>query len=126
MKLIVVDDDKDVTYSISEALKDLDPKITVRQANSAKECLSLLEKFDPDLIILDVMMSEMNGWELSIKLKGNQKSSLIPIVFLTCLDDPACKRMGLTYGVDYIQKPFDSKTLYKTIKSNILRKGNGN
>ena len=115
MKLVIVDDDKDITYSIATALKEIDKSIEVLEANSGKECLKLLKTEKPDLILLDVMMPEMNGWELSIALKANKDTCNIPIVFLTCLDDPGCKRMGLTFGVDYLTKPFEAKELHKII-----------
>ena len=116
MKLVIVDDDRDITYTVATVLKEIDQSIEVLEANSGKECLKLLKTEKPDLILLDVMMPEMNGWDLSIALKANKDTCNIPIVFLTCLDDPSCKRMGLTFGVDYITKPFEVKELHKMIK----------
>lgn len=118
MKIMIVDDDKDITYSVAAALKELNKSLEVIEVNSGKDCLGLLKKENqekPDLILLDVMMPDMNGWELSMKLKADKGTCHIPIIFLTCLDDSNCKRMGLTFGVDYIVKPFEVKELYNAI-----------
>lgn len=115
MKVMIVDDDTDITYSVSEMLEDRNKSIKVIQANSGLECLKQLETIDVDILLVDVMMPGMSGWDLAMSLKADKKTYNIPIIFLTCLDDPACKRMGLTFGVDFLTKPFESEHLYEVL-----------
>lgn len=113
---MIVDDNKDLLYTIGEALKEKDRELKTVTATSGKECLEKLEEEDPDVIILDIMMPDMNGWELSMKLKGHAKANGTPIIYLTGIDDPNCKRLGLTFGVDYLIKPFNADQLHEAIR----------
>jgi CheY-like chemotaxis protein len=119
-QIMIVDDNKDLIYTVKESLKSIDKNIVIIEANSGKECLQILKKKTPDIFILDIMMPEMNGWELSMKLKGMEKINSIPIIYLTAIEDPNCKRLGLTLGVDYMMKPFRANELYNSIMK-ILR-----
>ena len=72
----------------------------------------LLEKNDiPDLILLDIMMPEISGWELAKRLKKNTAWKNIPIVFLTARTSKIAKTAGGLLGEDYIEKPFDKEDL---------------
>jgi DNA-binding response OmpR family regulator len=122
MKLLIVDDNKDITYAVAEALRICDSSFDVMQANSAAQCLELLDRYIPDMIILDIMMPVMNGWELSFKLKGDPRANHIPIIYLTAIDDANCKKLGLLLGVDYIIKPFEIKQLHQAILKNKKKK----
>jgi CheY-like chemotaxis protein len=120
--ILVVDDNEDITYGIKMALKELDLSFDIIEANSGKECLSLLESKKPNLIVLDVLMPDINGWELGYQIKQNPDFKDIPILFLTGLDDPKYKQFALNLGVDYIIKPFDADLLYKKIKKVLGKK----
>ncbi|MDR1105364.1 MAG: response regulator [Treponema sp.] len=88
---------------------------------SGVKLFELLEKITPDLILLDIEMPEMNGYEALKKLKGEKKTNGIPVVFLTARNDPGSELEGLNLGaVDYISKPFSPPLLLKRIENHLL------
>lgn len=102
-KIIVVDDEPDVIYSFKEGLgNDFD----ITGVNSGKELLKTLETKIPDLIFLDIMMPEMNGWEVLEKLNENDKLKNIPVIIVSARKDKTAKYVGGYYADDYIEKPF--------------------
>ena len=85
-------------------------------APSAREMFEDLEKVIPDLILLDIEMPEMNGYEAIEKLKADARFAEIPIIFLTAKDDADSELEGLDLGaVDYVTKPFSAPLLLKRI-----------
>ncbi|MCT7950369.1 response regulator [Ancylothrix sp. C2] len=79
----------------------------VRKALNGERALATVQEFPPDLILLDVMMPEMNGYEVCQKLKASPKTRGIPVIFLSALDDVSDKVKAFDVGgVDYITKPF--------------------
>jgi signal transduction histidine kinase len=81
---------------------------------------SLLEHLRPDLILLDVEMPDMNGYEAAKKLKENDKFREIPIIFLTSMDDAESEIKGLSLGaVDYIRKPFVAPLILRRIETHL-------
>jgi len=114
-KVLIADDSMMMRSIIKNFASKSGKELIFVEANNGKEAVEKYNAEKPDLVFMDIMMPEMNGWELSMKLKADKKTSVIPIVFLTCLDDPACKRMGLTFGTDYLQKPFNARQLYDAI-----------
>ena len=113
--IILVDDNPDVLYSVNEGLKSLTKEYEMIGVQSGKECLELLKKQTPDLILLDIMMPEMDGWDVCAKIKSNKKTENIPIVFLTAKTDPISRGIGRMASADYIEKPFNIKDLKKRI-----------
>ena len=90
-------------------------------APSAAKMFEVLEKVTPDLILLDIDMPEMNGYEAMKKLKANLKLSDIPVIFLTAKDDVDSELEGFELGaVDYITKPFSAPLLLKRIGKELL------
>ena len=120
--ILVVDDNQDLIYSVKEGLTSLSRNYEVIGAESGKGCLELLKKRRPDLILLDIMMPGMDGWDVCAKIKSNKKTETIPIVFLTAKTDPISKSMGRLASEDYIEKPFDIKDLRKRIEIVINKK----
>ncbi len=108
--VLVVDDNPDLTYSVKENLENVS-NYSVLTADSGKKCLEILEKTKPDLILLDIMMPGMDGWDLCAKIKSKKETENIPIVFLTAKTDPISKSMGRLASRDYIEKPFDPDDL---------------
>ena len=116
-KIMIVDDEPGVLYTIKHGLESLDAGYEVIPVESGKQCLEMLEQDTiPDLIILDIMMPEMNGWEVHKKLKNQVQWRTIPVIFLTAATDTTSKRIGSIIGDDYIQKPFDVPDLKKRIE----------
>jgi len=116
-KIIIVDDNASYLSVVRILLK---PFYEVYPAPSALKLFKIVEKFIPDLILLDVNMPEVNGFEAINILKESPRFNDIPVVFLTAKDDEASAEKGLELGAaDYITKPFSGPLLLKRI-SNIL------
>ena len=89
------------------------------KARDGKEALRLFHSFDPDLMILDIMMPEMDGYEVCREIR---KTSQTPIIMLTAKGETFDKVLGLELGADdYIVKPFDTKELVARVKA-VLRR----
>ena len=120
-KLLVVDDNPDVIFSVRNGLEKFKKDYTIIGAESGKECLELLEINIPDLILLDIMMPELSGWKTFDLIKGNDSWKNIPIVFLTARTDNVAKNAGGFLGEDYIEKPFEIKDLKERIDKILSR-----
>ena len=121
-KIMVVDDDPDQISTVKYVLESLKNKFEVIGANNGTQCLQLLKnKQIPDLILLDIMMPEMNGWEVYNRLKENSSWKDIPVIFLTARTDRVAKNAGGFLGDDYIEKPFNREDLMKRIDE-VLKK----
>ena len=116
-KLLVVDDNPDIVFSVKASLEELGKGYVVTGTNSGKECLKMLKKQRPDLILLDIMMPEMDGWAVAAAIKSDAKLKGIPIIFLTAKTDDLSKGMGSLTAADYIEKPFDAADLDKRIQA---------
>jgi len=113
--VLVVEDNADVREYIKDALKD---SFHVEEASNGEHGLRKAEKLIPDLIVSDIMMPKMDGYEMMRQLKQNDKTSHIPIILLTAKSDKDSKLQGLGLGADdYLIKPFDSEELLARIKN---------
>jgi putative two-component system response regulator len=89
--------------------------------NSGEKLLKMLEKNIPDLILLDIEMPEMNGYDVIKIIKNKDKTKHIPVIFLTARDDAEGELEGLSLGaIDYITKPFSPVLLLKRIETHLL------
>lgn len=116
--IMVVDDNPDVVNVVKQGLEYIYPsEYKVICAKSGKKCFELLEKYDsiPDVILLDIMMPDMNGWEVFDRLKLNPSWKDIPIIFLSGRADRVAKSAGRFLGDDYIEKPFEIMDLKNRI-----------
>ena len=121
-KIMIVDDEPDLVFSVKCGLEYFSEEYKVIGAASGRDCFKLLKKGQmPDLILLDVMMPEMNGWDVFTKLKEKPEWREIPVVFLTAKTDPYSKGFGKMAATDYIEKPCDIKNVEKIIDK-ILKK----
>ena len=122
-KIMLVDDEADQIFSIKTGFEQEYPnEYEIIGVESGKKCFELLEKnVTPDIIILDIMMPEMSGWEVFDKIKANQSWKDIPIIFLTARSDGLATSAGSMIADDYIEKPIDIKEL-KTRIDNVLKK----
>ena len=118
MKTIFIVDDSDV--NLSTAKKALSKQYRVFTLPSASHMFKLLNKIQPDLILLDIRMPEMSGFEAIRLLKGEARYSDIPVIFLTSWNDPATETHGFETGaVDFISKPFSESVLLNRIKMHL-------
>jgi CheY-like chemotaxis protein len=94
-KIMVVDDESDQLYTIEQTLKNANCNFEVILSNSGIDCLQKLKNnILPDIILLDIMMPGMSGWEVQKRIRSNPKFSEIPIVFLTARNDEVAKKAG--------------------------------
>ena len=115
--IFVVDDNSTNLTMAKEALKE---KYRVMTLPSAAKMFSLIEKVKPDLILLDIKMPEMDGFEALSRLKGNASRADIPVIFLTGMTDVAIEVRGFQMGVvDFITKPFSAPVLLNRIKTHL-------
>ena len=119
--IMLVDDNPDLLYSVKKGLESFEG-YEVITVESGRKCLQLLKNIKPDLVLLDIMMPGMDGWDVCAKIKNDKKTENIPIVFLTAKTDPISKSMGTLASADYITKPFDIKVLKRRIDSVIRSK----
>jgi len=92
----------------------------VLQAANGIEALAVLKSKSPDLILVDLRMQPMNGFELFQEIKKNPRLVKTPVFFLTAVDDPLAKKYGESLGVDaYITKPFDIDHLDNIIRGKL-------
>ena len=122
-KIMIVDDDQDLIFSVTTGFETEYPnKYEIIVAENGKRCFELLEKnMKPDLILLDIMMPDMDGWEVFDKLRANQKYKKIPVVFLTARSDGLAANAGAMIADDYIEKPVDIDELESRIDK-VLKK----
>ena len=118
-KIMVVDNEPDIV-DLTRTVLELGG-YNVVTAYSGEECLKLLEKEKVDLVLLDIMMPDLCGWDVAAKIKENPQWKNIPIVFLTAKGDTMSIGMGEMTSEDYIIKPFDNNNLINRIQK-ILEK----
>ena len=118
-KTIFVVDDSLSNLSLAEEV--LEKKYRVVTLSSAKKLFMALEKQIPDLILLDIAMPDMSGFDAIKQLKNNGAYAQIPVIFLTALTDSFNEALGIQLGaVDFITKPFSEPVLMNRIKNHIL------
>jgi CheY-like chemotaxis protein len=111
--ILVVEDNADFRYYIKDSLHE---KFNILESENGKLALELLESKQPDLIVSDVMMPEMDGFELCAEIKTNPSFSHIPIILLTAKSTQQDKIEGFNQGADeYITKPFSFEILESRI-----------
>jgi CheY-like chemotaxis protein len=121
-KIMVVDDDPGVIYTIKNGLESLGADYEIITAENGKKCLELLSNNQiPDLIILDILMPVMSGWETFQKIRDKTSGRELPIIFLTARKDQIAKNAGNFLGEDFIEKPFKLPELKEKIDK-ILKK----
>ena len=117
-KIILVDDN---TSNLSIGRNMLKPYYEVYPAPSAAKLFTILENIIPGLILLDIEMPEMDGYETLKKLKSDPRYADIPVIFLTAINNEEGERKGLELGaVDYIYKPFSIPLLLQRIEAHLL------
>ena len=114
-KILVVDDEPNILKLISFILKN--NGYEVMEAASGPECLKKAKKETPDMIVLDVMMPKMDGFEVAKKIKSNATTRNVPILMLSSKAQFEDKMKGIDSGAtDYITKPFDKQELIEKVQ----------
>jgi len=121
-RIMIIDDEEDVLSLINDILKS-EKNYEVKKYISGVNAVNDVFNWKPDLILLDVMMSEISGWEVLKILKSNVETSSIPVILLTCKGEMKDMIMGIQEGAfDYITKPFKPDDLLKRV-SFAVKKG---
>ncbi|MCL2202416.1 MAG: response regulator [Defluviitaleaceae bacterium] len=118
-KTVILVDDEVTNLAIGK--NALAGTYNVFTINSGMVLMNMLENVSPDLILLDLNMPGMNGFEVIKRLKANPKTAKIPVIFLTAMTDEAVELEGLSLGaIDFIHKPFSTPLLLKRLDVHLL------
>ncbi len=118
-KILVVDDDLNICELLKLYLEN--EGYTAYVANDGKAAVDMFNEKSPDLVLLDIMLPKMDGWQVCREIR---KTSSVPIIMLTAKGETFDKVLGLELGADdYVTKPFDSKEVMARIKA-VLRRAN--
>ncbi len=117
-RILVVDDTPANIQVLASTLRDKGYQISV--ATNGKQALEVVERMRPDLILLDVMMPEMDGFEVCRRLKASEQWRQIPVIFLTAKTETADIVQGFELGaVDYVPKPFNAPELLARVNTHL-------
>jgi len=113
-RLLIVDDEPTNIHILSNILSD---DYEIRAANGGQRAIEAAISQSPDLVLLDMVMPEIDGLEVCKRLKANEATKDIPIIFVTSMSDPANEELGLQAGaVDYISKPVSPPIVKARVK----------
>jgi DNA-binding response OmpR family regulator len=114
-KIYAVDDEHDLLFTIKKVIELYNKNYKVITIDSGKELLKLLKEEIPDLILLDIMIPDINGWEIFKKLKSKSEWKNIPIIFISSVADDTSKLTAHEIGDAFIEKPFEAEFLQRKI-----------
>lgn len=114
-EILLVDDDSDMTQVLTELLKS--ERWNVKAVSDGEQALQLLHHFIPSLIITDVLLPKMDGWQLCRKIKAHPDFQKIPVLVITAKADHISELMSYESGADaYISKPFDNEEFISMVQ----------
>ena len=117
MRILVVDDDLNICELLKLYLEN--DGYVVYTANDGKQAVDMFKNKTPDLVLLDIMLPKMDGWQVCREIR---KTSSVPIIMLTAKGETFDKVLGLELGADdYVVKPFDTKEVMARVKAVIRR-----
>jgi diguanylate cyclase (GGDEF)-like protein len=118
MRILIVDDVPDNIRVLSSMLAE--EGVEISSATSGQRALKIAERYPPDLVLLDIMMPEMDGYEVCRKMKADPLLRGVPIIFITALSDAQSEIQGLELGAaDYITKPFNETIVKLRVKAHL-------
>jgi two-component system OmpR family response regulator len=116
-KVLVVEDNHDIRTIVKAAL-EMVGGLEVRACESGTEALDAIAEFDPQLMLLDVMMPDLDGPSVLDRLRERPETAALPIVFLTAKAAPSeVERLRALGALDVLTKPFDPLTLHEQVKA---------
>ncbi len=117
-RILLVDDEKDISDLIEEALRQ-DSFADIQEANTGLDAIQICREYQPDVIILDIMLPDIDGIEVCKKIR---EFSICSILFLSSRNDDIDKILGLSSGGDdYITKPFSPREIVYRVKAQLRR-----
>lgn len=118
-KILLVDDEADI-LNLLEAVLRKENFVHIYQAHCGREALEMTKEISPDLIVLDIMLPDMDGFQVCRRLR---EMTLVPIIFLSARDEDVDKILGLGLGGDdYVTKPFSPREVAYRIKAHFRRR----
>jgi DNA-binding NarL/FixJ family response regulator len=119
-RLLIVDDEPNLLLAVAACLKAENYEVST--ARSGREALVHLAESIPDLIVSDIRMPGMDGYQLARQLRGSPRTALVPIIFLTAKDETADRIEGFRAGIDaYLTKPFEPDELIAVVNGILNR-----
>lgn len=120
-KIMVVDDESDHVFVLKIALRK--GGYDVVEARSGKECLSKIARVKPDLVIMDIMMPDMNGWDVCKRIKEDPLTSSIPVSMLSVRreEEDIRKSFDYAHADEHLCKPIDLGKLLNTVEALLNR-----
>ncbi|OGU94052.1 MAG: hypothetical protein A2475_07765 [Ignavibacteria bacterium RIFOXYC2_FULL_35_21] len=120
-KILIIEDEIPVLENLAELIEEV-PEYTVLTASDGIKGLELAMEHIPDLILCDIMMPEIDGYEVLSTIKKNEATSTIPFIFLTARSEKEDMRHGMELGADdFLTKPFTYKEVFKAIDSRLSK-----
>lgn len=118
-RILIVDDQPDLAMLMADMLADAG--YTTRTAMNGRDALSEIQADPPDLLLLDVHMPDLDGYEVATMLKSDPATATIPIIMLSAFDGRGSRLIGLECGAeDFLGKPVDSAELITKIRNLLL------
>lgn len=121
-RIMIVDNEPDIVYLVKKMLEKKGYEVT--QASNGRECLQKINKEKPDLVLMDVIMPGIDGWEVARKLKRNNKTKNIPVAMFTIMNDEEHVKKSFEYARadEHIGKPFSRDEMLATIERVLQKK----
>lgn len=114
-KILIVDDEPNIVMSLEYIFKKENFEVFI--ARDGAEAIQIVENDIPDIMILDIMMPNVDGFQVLKHLKGNEDLNEIKVIFLSAKNKVSDIELGLQLGADkYVSKPFSNKKLVKEVK----------
>ncbi len=116
-KIVYIEDDLEMTYLIKMILERKGYEII--STNDGMEGFEVIEREKPDLVLLDLMMPNIDGWDIYHQLKSNENTNQIPVIVISAKAQPIDKVLGMQIAKvnNYISKPFKPQELLESIES---------
>ena len=119
-RLLIVDDEPNLLRAVAACLKAENYEVST--ARSGREALLQLAESVPDLIVSDIRMPGIDGYQLARQLRGSPRTALVPIIFLTAKEETADRIEGFRAGIDaYLTKPFEPDELIAVVNALLIR-----
>ena len=119
-KILIADDEQHILDTLGAYLRQ--DGFDVLACRNGREALAAFRREQPDLVILDVMMPEMDGWQVLRTLKGDERTRKVPVVMLSARAERRDKMIGLQEGAEgYIAKPFSPAEVVREVQSFLER-----
>ena len=119
-KILIVDDEPNIVMSLDYLLRKNNFEVFI--ARNGNEALKLLDSEVPDLMLLDIMMPDVDGYEVCMHVKSNEKYNGVKVVFLSAKSKQEDIEKGYAMGADlYLTKPFSTRNLVKSIEKELTK-----